>query len=223
MTNLRHAWIVVSTVAALAGCAGDSLKVTVSVPNPRLNRAGMVVVVADFEESGPPYEFGTTEISWLDGAGVTVADHVATALADTGYYQIKGRGELRQLVLRKRRTADDVNYELSPTELGRELGADAVVVGRVQTYGTWEDEDLKVWGSVAHFTWEMVDSATGNVVVRCDANSGKTSTQPGMTLIWACERLTQKLREHLRMQPPAPGSAAVPSKTRAAPPVPVRR
>ena len=196
--NVRHVCAVLGTVGALAGCAGDNLSVRVSVPNARLNRAGMVVVVADFEESGPPYELGTTEISWLDGAGVTVADHVATALADTGFYQVKGRGELRKLMLERGLTAEDVDYQVPAKELGQALGADAVVTGRVQTFGTWEDEDLKVWGAIAHFTWRMVDARTGDVVVECSANAGRTATQPGQVLTEACDDMTRQLRDYVR-------------------------
>jgi len=197
MMNIRDAWALVGLAGVLTGCGGDNLKVRVSVPNPLLNRARMTVLVADFEESGPPYEFGTTEISTPDGAGVTVADHVATVLADTGFYQIKGRGELRKFMLEQGMTSEDVDYEVSAQELGQRLGADAVVTGRVQTFGTWEDRDLKMWGSIVHFTWRMIESKTGNAVVECSANAGLTATGPGAVLTEACDEMTRQLRAHL--------------------------
>ncbi len=121
--------------AALACAAGGGCAAAVvrfPQPAPPIRTAAVV----DFQNRSGP-----TVADWTHGsitpqeAGRAAADMVRDALIEQGHYQVMDREEMLRLLARKGVSTVGAGLDMRAAEIGRALGVDAVVAGRIDAYG----------------------------------------------------------------------------------------
>ena len=134
--------------------------------------------------------------SWrVDNAGELVADGVASMLLGFDRYTLIERDQLRHILDEQNLQMSDVIRDKSVQEVGNILGCDAVILGNVVEYFSWQE--FVFWGTDVSFNIRLVNVKTGTVIWSASVSVRKNSGNAGAVLIKACNLLQKRLGEKL--------------------------
>lgn len=175
--------------------AGDSVMINMS--SAAYSEEPLKVAVLNLEGNTERYE---SELpggkSWrVDNAGELVADGVASMLLGFNKYTLIERDQLRHILDEQNLQMSDVIRDKSVQEVGNILGCDAVVLGNVVEYFSWQE--FVFWGTDVSFNIRLVNVKTGTVIWSASVSVRKNSGNAGAALIKACNLLQKRLGKKL--------------------------
>ncbi|MDD5645102.1 MAG: DUF799 family lipoprotein [bacterium] len=173
--------------------AGDSVMINMSVS--AYNPAPIRVAVLNLEGNTERYE---SELpggkTWrVDNAGELVSDGVASMLLSFPDYEVIERDQLKHILEEQNLQMTDIVKNKSVQEVGNILGCDAVVLGNVVEYFSWQE--FVFWGTDLSFNIRLVDVKTGTVIWSASVSIRKNSGNAGAALIKACTLLKKDLEK----------------------------
>jgi hypothetical protein len=171
-------------LAALAGCGGSAI-FQVRVERPVVQPAEWVIAVFPLDDSGAKGEIKDYTLAGRtggQGSGAMFARRISRAVAAGGRFRVIDETALRNLMLDEKLTSPELSRldDRRAGELGRRLGANLVVRGRVVTYEkSWF---LFVPKAKALLELRGLDPATGETIWSATLGDSSTS-RSGETLI----------------------------------------
>jgi len=104
-----------------------------------------------------------SSVSASSDAGQVVASLLANEFGKLGNISIVERGQMNELLGEQKLQMSGVIDSRTAKEIGKILGADAVVIGSVSDYVSWTA--LLLPGSTVSFSMRMIDVQTGKVII----------------------------------------------------------
>jgi curli biogenesis system outer membrane secretion channel CsgG len=164
------------------------------------------VAILPFE--GVQVEKGTEEFyGWwkhnVMNNGESLSDIFTTEMMKLPLFDYVERSQIRKILEEKKLSITDLMRDKSVSDIGKLLGVDAVIVGKVNQLDAW----VNTWGMsgcTVSFSTRMVDTNTGTVLwsTSVDRHEGGT-----FTLKLAqdeCAKIVKELKAKLQPETPAP-------------------
>ncbi|MCK9554652.1 CsgG/HfaB family protein [bacterium] len=173
--------------------AGDSVMINMSVSayNPETVKVAVLNLEGNTERYESELPGGKT---WrVDNAGELVADGVASMLLSFPDYKVIERDQVKHILEEQDLQMTDIIKNKSVQEVGNILGCDAVVLGNVIEYFSWQE--FVFWGTDLSFNIRLVDVKTGTVIWSASVSIRKNSGNAGAALIKACTLLKRDLEK----------------------------
>jgi len=200
MRFLIRVFTTLSLCTVLLGCFGvggqehNRLSSTVTV-SPRAPLERYVIAVADFDSThGEKYNDGVSNYTPFSNSGVRMADVIATRLMALTQCRLVERSQLKHVLEElKLQMTDLVNLD-KLREVGRLLGADAVVFGRAEGW-TWANRFG--WGNSLDAAFRLVDVKTGEVLWATEGAVVRINTTDDVYQLLAtdiCEKLSVQMQ-----------------------------
>ena len=129
--SIQPAYVPVFLALGVLGCAQCRVQM-----HPEVDQSGIdSIAVLDFDDSARATDAGwTMGVVVPEGSGRIVAALVRAALAEQGQYRVMPEREMTEKLRQRQRDRADAGLAGQEAELGKVLGVDAVVAGRVERY-----------------------------------------------------------------------------------------
>jgi len=190
-------------VIAIVGCGGPTARVEVN-PN-MVTYEVKTVAILPFE--GVPVEKDIVDHgTWAEinhpNNGETVSDLLATELIGVGNFEYIERSQIRKVLEEQGLSISELVHKKTASEIGRLVGADAVVLGAVGKARQWGG--IGSAGCELTFSARMIHTQTGIVLW-----SASVTRREGTEAIWEiarqeCRRIAEQIRAKLSAKPATP-------------------
>ena len=189
--------ILLLSIFSLTGCLPEPLKPTVSVDKEMLLARDWNLAVLDLNYTAIEGKLSsglTTSISAGPDAGQVIASLIASELSSLSNIKVVERGRIDHLIDEQQLQMTGIIDSESAVEIGKMLGADAVLVGNVTDYLSWSS--LGLTGSTVSFSMRMIDIKSGQVVT-----SGSISRVENFTVAFQnAQKLAKRLITEIGQQ-----------------------
>jgi curli biogenesis system outer membrane secretion channel CsgG len=201
MKKVRLYIVCVLAISTLYGCALPG--VSVNINQAMKDHTPKRVAILPLEDYDQGDKVADHYVWWMDftpNNGQVVSDIFTTEFIQLPQFQCIERTQIAKILKEHDLSLTGLLDNKSVSEVGKILGVDAIILGKVALYYNWYNS-IGLGGGVTSFTLRMVQTETGTILWSASVNRDVGGRNWAIDLTReACKEIVRQLREGLDMK-----------------------